>query len=538
MLQLGKISDEDERGLEGKMVMLKTTKRILKIPKSGQNLTDSPKEVPNIPTLHITYRNHEKFTSFNRNIPYFYPLRNIENTSSNFKLKNDSFITRKILHQTCEDSSNELLYIYGQTTLHYVLQTYFGFYDTEFILHKCVDYKNYQAASKISFLDGHFSDSLGFQLSCFKLHMDSIRWRPALAVKHVDTSTVTVQSAVKSDKLVSNISKNVNAVSVISTSCSLESIKQFNDDLYSQGGFEEMCGEELSFLGQKSSSFREISLENLNTAAQNEQTHSKGSLKSELIDKLEFKSKVRCENLVLNTDEIISDGYSNTNSVVYDAMTSFSDPSVAENVVENDSSDIGTSSIEFSTDVIRKTVVNYVESLDADIINNDRSTIPNLNHIYKDTNSLQSEFERLCPTTVESETSDCKETCSELNSCADTNDIIECASKIIEYYCSRPQILENHILMQNILIKSMQFWLTNNLPVEVLERILLKNMDKYFYPLSILLFCKNFNNNLGEGMVKDNETKKSQKSFEFLQQLSTKFCLQLCSMVLQNVNKS
>ncbi|GLV44383.1 claret [Carabus blaptoides fortunei] len=296
--QLGKISDEDERGLEGKMVMLKTTKRILKIPKTGQNMTDSPREVPNIPTLHITYRNHDKYATFNRNMAYYYPLPQIENTSSYCKLKNDSFVTRKRLRMTGEHS-NEVLHMYGQKTLHHVLQTYFGFYDTELILHKCVDYNNFQAASKISYLDGHFSDSLGFQLSCFKLHMDSTKWRHShlTAVKCVDESKVCVQStAVKTDKLVANLGKCVNPVSVISTSCSLESIKQFNDDLYSQGGFEEMCGEELSFLGQKVENFREISVESLNTTSDEQSQadrHTKvGSLKSELIDKLEFKMMI------------------------------------------------------------------------------------------------------------------------------------------------------------------------------------------------------------------------------------------------------
>lgn len=501
--QLGKISDEDERSMEGKMVILKSTKRVLKIPKTGQSLTDSPKEVLNLPTLHITYRNNDKLSSCYKNIGCFYPLRKIENISTSFKIQNNPFTSRKTM-EGCENAnkeSSEVVYIYGQKTLHYVLQTYFGLYDTELILHKCVDFKNFQAASKISYLDGHYSDSLGFQLTCFKQFMDGCSWevnKNSIASSGV-LKIVEENPGEKLEKIVSVSSVNAttarivnNPVSVISTSCSLESIKQFNDELYSQGGCEEMCGEGLEYFEPCNNTKGNI------------------NLKSELIDKLELAN---CEPIAFNLQTDIS-------------------------TVENKNV-ITSPVVEFSTDAIRKTVVNYVESLDVDLINCDGSSIPNLNNVYKN-NSLQSEFERLCPAVLEE---DCRLIEDELinlqaANCASPNLLIKSASEIVEFYCSRPQILENHILMQNILIKCMQFWLTNNLPVDELERILLKNMDKYFYPLSILLFCKNFNNNLGEGMVKDSEVKKTQKSFEFLKQLSTKFCLQLCSMVLQNVNKA
>ncbi|RZC33446.1 hypothetical protein BDFB_002647 [Asbolus verrucosus] len=116
----------------------------------------------------------------------------------------------------------------------------------------------------------------------------------------------------------------------------------------------------------------------------------------------------------------------------------------------------------------------------------------------------------------------------------ETKDIIENASKLIEFYIKKIYVSENHILMQNVLMKCIEFWLTNNLPVPILENVLLKNMDKYFYPLSILLFCKNFSNGLDEEIIKDNK----RDSAGFLKEFSTKFCLHLCSMVLENVNKT
>lgn len=503
---MGKISDEDERSLEGKMVILKSTKRVLKIPKTGQSLTDSPKEILNIPTLHITYRNSDKLSSCYKNNACYYPLNGVENISTSFKIQNNPFNSRKTMDGCNTNKENsEIVYIYGQKTLHYVLQTYFGLYDTELILHKCVDFKNFQAASKISYLDGHYSDSLGFQLTCFKQFMEGCSWEVNKNSVMSSVLKIVEENNEKLDKIVSVSSVNVttarsvNPVSVISTSCSLESIKQFNDDLYSQGGCEEMCGEDLEYFEEPPSC---------------KNTKGNINLKSELIDKLELGSN--SEPIVFNLQPQID---------IHQDLSS---------TVEN----INSSPAEFSTDVIRKTVVNYVESLDVDVVNSDGSSIPNLNNVYIN-NSLQSEFERLCPAVLEENCQIIEDESINLQTANNSpNLLLESASEIVEFYCSRPQILENHILMQNILIKCMQFWLTNNLPVDELERILLKNMDKYFYPLSILLFCKNFNNNLGEGMVKDSEVKKTQKSFEFLKQLSTKFCLQLCSMVLQNVNKA
>lgn len=384
------------------MVMLKTTKRILKIPKSCQNVTDYPKEVPNIPAMHITYKNYDKYPFVNKNLSYLYPLGRIEGVLEKIYVDNTMGMERVLgfIH----DREEQTVAVFGQKTLHYVLQTYFGFYDTESVLSRCVEHKNFQAASKISYLDGHFGDSLGFQLSSFRNWMDSEGW----------TGEVVRKREVQ--KVADAASRNV---SVISTSCSLESIKQFNDETESQGGFESMCEEEICFLEEEN-----VTAECL-----------------ELLDNLRMEESRKTDDL--------SGGF------------------------------------------VRKT--SHAESIDRN---------------------------------AEPERRDSE------------GSVIDLASRVVEFYCSRPQITENHILMQNVLIKCMQFWLQNNLPVDVLETILLKNMDRYFYPLSILLFCKNFNNNLGEGMLKEGEPRRSQRSFEFLKQLSTKFCLQLCSMVLQNVNKS
>jgi len=76
-----------------------------------------------------------------------------------------------------------------------------------------------------------------------------------------------------------------------------------------------------------------------------------------------------------------------------------------------------------------------------------------------------------------------------------------------------------------------EFWLSHSLPVDHLENLLLKHMSKFFYPLGLLLFCKTGNN--GEEEV---ETQK--QAVSMLNHLSTRFCLQLCSNLLNHIDQS
>lgn len=305
---------------------------------------------------------------------------------------------------------------YGQKTLHYVLETYFGYYDTDNILTRCIDANNFQAVSKLAMLDGHFGDSLSFQLKAFKNYMDKYTLEYSTKVisksstnlrkndlnKHNDLQTIKLND-LNFDKV------NGSPVQMLSTSSSLDSIRQWGDDLEHQGGYESPC--ELSDIGDIRQSMTQYLLSIKDTTPNSN------------------VSKIICE---------------------------------PKNVVK------------------------------------------------------QSDLE------LELQITDVK-----------TKELVNTASQIVEFYIKKTYAFENHILMQNILLKSIDFWLTSNLPVYSLEKILLKNMDKYFYPLSILLFCKNFNNNLCEGYEKSNEF----KSAGFLKEFSTKFCLQLCSMVLENVSK-
>lgn len=402
------------------MIMLRNTRRVVKFPQNNQNGDAYPVEVPGLPTMAITFNSsdHRLFHLQRNRARSIFSIENI-NFATNIDINSKPFIRNSLNFEYLHRIPNFKL---TSKTLHYVLETYYGYYDAENILSKCIDFENYQAASKIALLDGHYSDSLGFQLAAFKKYMDKFQLDLTsipntkykdLYEKNEDDSKKVDSNKTSVGKFELNIINNSPA-HILSSSSSLDSIRQW-DDLEHQGGLESPC--EMTEIGDVKYSV------------------------SQYIQSMKNDSPP-----ITSVSKMIS-----SNTVIEDHPK---------------------------------------EHLDID---------------FKDNN---------------------------------LKDVVEMASKLVEFYIRNTYASENHILMQNILLKCIEFWLSNSLPVSSLEKVLLKNMDKYFYPLSILLFCKNFNNNLGEEIIKKEDETKQQKSTGFLKQFSTKFCLQLCSMVLENANKA
>lgn len=396
------------------MIIFKNTRRVIKFPNNFDGNSDNfPVEVPGLPSMAITFNPADHRLLFvKKYVPY-----------AVLQIENDEDFEQMSKPPTKSTSPLSFLqnipkFKFGQKTLHYALETYHGYYDSENVMAKCLDMNNYQGASKIAMLNGHFGDSLGFQLTAFKKYMDS---------SDIDLDSIFVNKEIydnikeKEQDFVEFVVKNIqedfgerhyinSPARILSSSSSLDSIRHWGDDVEHQGGCESPC--EMSDIGDIRQSM----------------SHYVQSLKS------------------------------NENSPPI--------TSVSKRVSESDS-------------IKKKTF----EFIDLEI---------------KD---------------------------------KETQDVIENASKLIEFYITKIYVSENHILMQNVLMKCIEFWLSNNLPVPILENVLLKNMDKYFYPLSILLFCKNFTND-------DEIIKEKGDSAGFLKEFSTKFCLHLCSMVLENVNKA
>lgn len=378
---------------------------MIKFPTASQSGPDpSAVEIPGLPSMAITFSNTDPRQLTNRHYTPYSIIGienevNLEQLTCNKPLSKNAQISERVF--TVPDLK------FTERTLHYVLETYYNHYDTESVLTKCLEVYDFQAASKISMLDGHFSDSLGFQLAAFRTYMDKYILDFG-DTKKTKTSTDDLNEI--NEKL---NSKTCSPARILSSSSSLDSIQQWGDEMEHQGGRESPC--RISEMGD-----------------------------------------------------------------------------------------------------VRQNVAQYVQSVKSD-------NSPPIASLSKIVDSKSSENKESQVKEKEIDLLDEK-----------TKEIVKIAAELVEFYTKKIYASENHILMQNVLMKCIDFWLVRSLPVTMLEDVLLKNMDKYFYPLSILLFCKNFNNNTGE----DVQDGKLQTSAGFLKQFSTKFCLQLCSMVLENVNKS
>lgn len=226
---LGRSLIDEKRRMDGKMIMFKNTKRIVKIPNSGQGTAENfPIEIPGLPSMAITFSSNEQrlLTSKPHN-PY--SILKLENNELSLETPSGSSYDR-IFH------SPE--FKLGQKTLHYVLETYSGFYETDNVIEKCIDLENYQAASKISFLEGHYGDSLGFQLTSFKEHLESSN------VKFTKETVEVIIKSVQEDLNEKNLTYSGSGKSsskILSSSSSLDSIRQWGDDVEHQGGCESPC---------------------------------------------------------------------------------------------------------------------------------------------------------------------------------------------------------------------------------------------------------------------------------------------------------
>lgn len=374
---------------ERQVVIFRNTGRVAHIPNTPTDIYSI--SVPDLPSLAITYSSTDpRLSSVTSPTPLsiLQMENNCEQSEDRKRTRNTSLLDSLYTVPPFQ---------WGPRTLHYVLETYYNIYDAEYVLAKCLEVEDYQAASKIASLDGHYGDSLAFQLVAFEKYLRGLRLDFA---ENMPTDTNDTPC-------------------VLSSSSSLDSIRHWGDDVEHQGGEESPC---------------------------------------RLMD---------AEDVRQNVNEYVK-LYKNGDSPLH---------SVSEMI---------------ETRMIR---------------HDDNATIG----------------DGRTETNVQNE---------------ESRNILKTACHLVEFYTQKIYASENHILMQNVLMKCIEFWLANSLPVAVLESVLLRNMDRYFYPLSILLFCKHFNNNNNNNVEGETVKTEMEQPEGFLKQFSTKFCLQLCSMVLQNVNKT
>ncbi|KAJ9601762.1 hypothetical protein L9F63_000054, partial [Diploptera punctata] len=122
-----------------------------------------------------------------------------------------------------------------------------------------------------------------------------------------------------------------------------------------------------------------------------------------------------------------------------------------------------------------------------------------------------------------------KSSTNELSESSQCRDLVAQAAVIVEFYVSVMEE-DSHGMMSRLLQQGIEFWLSHSLPVDHLENLLLKHMSKFFYPLGLLLFCK-------DGSSGEQEMEKEQTATSMLNHLSTRFSLQLCSNLLSHIDQ-
>ncbi|XP_033611768.1 uncharacterized protein LOC111875606 isoform X4 [Cryptotermes secundus] len=198
--QLGRVPVEESKGLEGKLVMLKTTKRVIKLPHGSQNSSDIPKAVPGLPNSTISFK-YDSFSGFGGCCGY----------------------SKGAYTELCPPLCSIEEPCYGLRTLHYAFQHFHGYYDSVYLLNKCLILENYQGAAKLAALDRHYHLALAYQLKALALATQEFGFN---AEKHPenhcsDLSKETCEKNSNSDRTFTK-SSNETASNGVSLDCSNE----------------------------------------------------------------------------------------------------------------------------------------------------------------------------------------------------------------------------------------------------------------------------------------------------------------------------
>ncbi|KAL0112102.1 hypothetical protein PUN28_013376 [Cardiocondyla obscurior] len=235
--QLGRIPAKETRDADDKLVLLKSSKRIVRFPNVLHVALDVPSQVPGISTPVISYQSNDAFSLAGSVRPI----------------------------SVIERSPAEL-------TLHYILQHFYGLYNCANIIEKCIELENYQACSKIAALENDVATAFTYQLKMLhklspqssKNHPVSERAPPREKIEstieinslnvNVTKDTMSSQSIKRNTELFNKQAKKnlmeslENSVTrnwtKISTSRSLNNLQTLAQELYSfdcQGGSEELC---------------------------------------------------------------------------------------------------------------------------------------------------------------------------------------------------------------------------------------------------------------------------------------------------------
>ncbi|XP_057334647.1 uncharacterized protein LOC130673595 [Microplitis mediator] len=222
--QLGRPPNKDSNsGNAEKLVLIKSSKRLVRLPHGAHVVQDTPSQVPNIPTPIITYQSYDVTPLAGR----VRPLSLVEKS-------------------------------YGELTLHYVLEQFNGLYDAAKIMDKCDELGNYQARSKLALLEQNYSIALAYQLKTVNPEyyarnetqanelnqlrpfavdespetVKKVKENTELFDKQVEKNLVeTIEESEEKKRMKMSISRSLDSISIV------EELHTFD----CQGGSEELC---------------------------------------------------------------------------------------------------------------------------------------------------------------------------------------------------------------------------------------------------------------------------------------------------------
>ncbi|XP_011633715.1 uncharacterized protein LOC105424907 [Pogonomyrmex barbatus] len=440
--QLGRIPAKEARDADDKLVLLKSSKRIVRVPNAIHIALDVPSQVPGISAPMISYQPNEPFSL----TEFVYPLSVIEKSP-------------------------------GQLTLHYVLEHFYGLYNSDNIMKKCVELENYQACSKIAILENNILSAFTYQLKVLhKLSLQSSRNYPISKIPHktiASTIKISSQKAEMTTDSMSarNIKKNTelfnrqaeknfiesleNSVvrnwTKISTSRSLNNLQMLAQELYSfdcQGGLEELCKTQRN----------DDSLSNINNRSDTEYNAN------------EDEQQVWIENLMLN---------------------------------ENDS-------LLQHKNITCRSAQDLTRSICTKIISNINDNQTNQGDTYEKKTMFS----------------------DQVSSRAQRNYVINETIKALKFYLKNINGEANTIKCE-ILYHAIDFWIEHNLPMQSLENIFFEHIHIIYYPLGLLLFCRD----MIEKYLNVNKYDDEGTDWCANNLFSFKFCLQVLSILMQHIDE-
>lgn len=495
LAQLGKDLDDDSRSaIEGKVVVLKTTKRVVKLPHGAQNSSDLPYLVPWLP-------------------PVVQGIAPSEDAG-----KDKSSLLRSV------PQGKDEIPPYGHLTLHKTLEFFHKHYNSQRVLSSCLELENYQAAAKLVALESHFHQALAYQLKALYLASKS--------------NFPPVRKEKKGRKVAENSTKTVrrDTCKAGGDGGSIGRVDEEDEE-------EELVksGVEVSYSGSRRCETHSFAIQG--GAEEMSEVGGDGSnvptSPCPCIQEEEGRDGVA--EVVVNIVSALSLGEGEVGL----------DNGISEKVEDSPlfENNIGDKEEQMASKFIERSGTLFVQD-DGEEKNDNLQ------------NELSFSRKALCLQKLESlaegnisregyivnvgngiEGGGTKKGCEDthkLNVLKPEEELACRASVVVEHYASLLEE-EGHLMIRRLLEQGINFWLAHSLPLGCLETLLIKHMSKFFYPLGLMLFCDGNADPEGEiGMAHSfSNDEKGGASYtapgSILGQLSTRFCLQLCSTLLSHI---